>query len=233
MEQQTPIVSAERVTVEKLSPLESTLRGLSFTVAAGEMMLARMVDYSPTAPLGDVITGLREPASGVVKWMGKDWQRLSADKSAAQRGHIGRTFAEGGWISNLNIDENVMLRPMHHGKRPAAEIVAEMTQLAQRFGLKAVPAARAHTCSVADLRRSALVRALLDQPRMVVLEGPTDGVFADLTEPLMAAVAEVRGRGGAVVWMTTDPRVWAMAGKSASQAWEIRDQQMIPAPPQG
>jgi phospholipid/cholesterol/gamma-HCH transport system ATP-binding protein len=71
-----------------------------------------------------------------------------------------------------------------------------------------VPLDRPGACAHADLGRAALVRAFLGRPRLVILEHQAHLAEPEHLEPLVNAVRTVRDRGGAVLWLTLDPRAW-------------------------
>jgi len=121
-----------------------------------------------------------------------------------RRAQIGRVFDGHGWISNLNVNENVTLAQRHHTRRPDAEILAEAEALARAFGLNELPKIRPALVAPQDLRRAEWIRGFLGQPRLVLLERPMQGVPLEHLPRLLDAVQEACTRKTAVLWLT-DP----------------------------
>jgi phospholipid/cholesterol/gamma-HCH transport system ATP-binding protein len=159
-------------------------------------------------PLADAAQGLVPPRRGSVMFFGEDWQRMSANRAAAQRGRIGRLFDDDGWISDLDVDQNIMLSELHHTARSEDDIIEEALRWARVFGLPGLPRGRPGSMRRWDLRKAACIRAFLGQPPFIILEQPVRGIFADLIAPLTNAVKSARQRGAAVLWTIADPRIW-------------------------
>jgi phospholipid/cholesterol/gamma-HCH transport system ATP-binding protein len=202
------ILKLSQVTIESSSHYETGLWNSSFELHPGELLLVRLERENERLPLADAAEGLVPPAQGSVMFMGEDWQGMSADHAAAQRGKIGRLFEDDGWISDLDVDQNIMLSQQHHTRRCEEDIMAEALKLARVFGLPGLPHGRPGSMRRWDLRKAECVRAFLGQPTFIVIEQPARGVFADLMAPLVNATQSARQRGAAVLWTVSDPKIW-------------------------
>jgi phospholipid/cholesterol/gamma-HCH transport system ATP-binding protein len=211
-----PIVNFGNVTVQTSPQYETGLWNVSFELNAGELLLVRIERENERLPLADATEGLVSPAQGTVTFLGADWQRLSADHAATHRGKIGRLFEDEGWISDFNVDENIMLAQRYHTQRTEEDILAEALQFARMFGLPGLPRGRPGKVRRWDLRKAACIRAFLGQPTLIILEQPVRGVYADFMAPLLNAVRSARTRGAAVLWTVTDPQIWNNPGVRAT-----------------
>ena len=119
-----------------------------------------------------------------------------------QRGQIGRIFDGPAWISNLDVDENILLPQRHHTSIPNAQLRDDAEALAKSFGLNGLPSTRPSMTPPHDLRRCACVRAFLGQPTLLLLERPEHNEYPGLMAPLMANIQATRQRGGAALWIT-------------------------------
>jgi phospholipid/cholesterol/gamma-HCH transport system ATP-binding protein len=206
------ILKFNEVTIESSSHYETGLWSSSLELNQGELLLVRIERENERLPLADAAEGLVPPTQGSVMFLGEDWQRLSADHAAAQRGKIGRLFEDEGWISDLDVDQNIMLAQRHHTQRSEQDIREEALKLARVFGLPGLPRGRPGSVRRWDLRKAACIRAFLGQPVFLILEQPERGVYADLMAPLVNAVQSARKRGTAVLWTVTDPKIWNHPG---------------------
>jgi phospholipid/cholesterol/gamma-HCH transport system ATP-binding protein len=196
------------VTIPSSPHYETELWDVSFELNQGDLLLVRIERENERLPLADAATGLAPPRQGSVQFLGEDWRDMSADRAAARRGRVGRVFEDEGWISDLEVDQNIMLAQRHHTRRSEEEIVEEALQFARIFGLPGLPRGRPASVRRWDLRKAACMRAFLGQPILIILEQPVRGVYADLIAPLLSSVRSARNRGAAVLWTVTDPQIW-------------------------
>ena len=216
MNASTAILKFSEVTVESGGQYETGLWNSSFELSQGELLLVRIERENERLPLVDAAEGLEAPTQGSVKFLGEDWQRMSADHAAAQRGKIGRLFEDEGWISDLDVDENIMLAQRYHTSRSEKDILEEALKLARVFGLPGLPRGRPGKMRRWDLRKAACIRAFLGQPSLIILEQPVHGVYADLMAPLLNAAQSARKRGAAVLWTIVEPKIWNHSGIRAT-----------------
>jgi phospholipid/cholesterol/gamma-HCH transport system ATP-binding protein len=206
------ILKFDDVTIESGPHYETGLWNSSFELQQGSLLLVRIERENERLPLADATQGLAPPRQGSVMFLGQDWLRMSADLAAGQRGKIGRLFDDEDWISDLDVDQNIMLSQRHHTSRSEQDIMDEALKLARVFGLPGLPRGRPGNMRRWDLRKAACIRAFLGQPLFIILEQPVRGVYADLIAPLINAVQSARKRGAAVLWTVTDPKIWNHAG---------------------
>jgi phospholipid/cholesterol/gamma-HCH transport system ATP-binding protein len=204
------------VSTESIPLYDTSLWDVSFSLAAGELLLIRMEPGRFRLPLADLAAGIVEPGTGAVEFLGRNWFELSPDEAAAQRGKIGRLFEEQGWVGHLDVGENITLAQRHHSSRPIAEIENEAINLARFFGLPGLPRSTVSALRREDLYRSAFIRAFLAKPALIILERPTRTLFPGIMPPLINAIQAARNRGSAVIWTTSEAAVWNEAGIRAT-----------------
>jgi phospholipid/cholesterol/gamma-HCH transport system ATP-binding protein len=213
----SPILQFNEVSIRSTPDYETELWNVSFELNRGDLLLVRIEREDERLPMADAATGLATPAQGSVLFRGEDWRDMSADRAAANRGTVGRLFEDEGWVSDLDVDQNIMLAQRHHTRRSDEEILEEALQLARIFGLPGLPRGRPASVRRWDLRKAACMRAFLGQPILIILEQPVRGVYADLMAPLVTSVQSARHRGAAVLWTVTDLQIWNQAGLHATK----------------
>lgn len=224
-----PLLEFRRATVGSLGPRYATLREADLTLAAGELVLIRSEPNPDPLPLAPAALGLIPPDEGEIHFGGRPWESMDPRTQFACRGTIGRVFAEWGWVSNLNVLENVVLQQRHHTRRSDAQIQDEADALARGFGLDRVPLGRPAFVPPSELRRSEWVRALLGQPRLILLEQPLFQVSIDFLPPLLEELGVARKRGAAVLWLTRDERVWKSTAVQATRRFVLRQSTLMAA----
>jgi phospholipid/cholesterol/gamma-HCH transport system ATP-binding protein len=222
----TSILNFDNVTVSSGPQYETGLSNVCFEISAGDLLLVRIERENERLPLADASQGLLEMDRGRVTFLGDDWVNLSTEEAAAQRGKIGRLFDDEGWISDLNVDENILLGQLHHTNRTEADIMDEALKFARVFGLPGLPRGRPGKVRRWDLRKAACIRAFMGRPALILLEQPIRGVYADFVAPLLNAVQSARRRAAAVLWTITDPQIWKHAAAHASSRARMRSAEL-------
>jgi ABC-type lipoprotein export system ATPase subunit len=199
-----PALEFDAVTLRPTWPYDTALEEASIKIAAGELVLVTLEIGRVRSPLADLSQGLIAPHGGEVRSGGRSWGAMTPKEIMRHRARIGRVFDVGGWISNLDVDENVLLAQRHHDSVPAAELRRKAEELARGFGLDGVPRQRPADSSQHELRLSQWIRAMLVPMKLLVLERPTRDVHPEAVKPFLDAIAAARRGGTAVLWVTTD-----------------------------
>jgi phospholipid/cholesterol/gamma-HCH transport system ATP-binding protein len=202
MPDSTNILQLDHVTVDESHGYDVGLRDASLSLDSGEMALILLERPNFNIPLADVASGVLFADEGKACFGDRDWSHTLASRAGQQRGQIGRIFAGRSWVSNLDVDENILLPQRHHSSRSEDELRTEAADLAKLFGLSELPTSRPAQTSPQDLLRAACVRAFLGKPKLLLLERPEHGAYPGLVPPLLSAVKSARGKGAAVIWLT-------------------------------
>lgn len=198
------ILELRQATVVVPEPYEFGLEEADLELGAGELALVALERGQGETPLPEIVQGLIPPVSGEVRFQGRDWRDHSPGEAAAARGRIGRVFRRGGWISNLNVDENITLPLRHHTDLPPGEIRRRAEEAGRRFGLAELPDERPALCPRAALKRAGWVRAFLGEPALIVLEEPLRDAYSEMVHLLMEGIAGALVRGAGVLWISGD-----------------------------
>lgn len=197
------VLEFDSVSLEEQTPYESGLRSVSFRLEPGDLLLLQLPEGQSVSPLADLASGLVEPDAGVVCFLGRSWLDGNEADRATARGRIGRVFERAGWLSNLDIDENITLAQRYHARRDPDEVLAEAQMLAKELGIGELPTGRPAHQDRSALLVAQWVRALLGRPRLLLLERPARDLPAWRAESLARAVLRRREQDGlAAVWLT-------------------------------
>jgi ABC-type multidrug transport system ATPase subunit len=206
------VLQFEEVAVDGGHPYDTSIWHVSFTLNRGDLLLIYLEPGHLHTPLADAAQGLVEPSQGRVRYLDHDWQERSEADSNESRARIGRVYEEPGWLSELDMEDNITLAERHHTRRTESEIRDEASELARLFSLPGLPRGRSTGMRRPDLRRASCVRALLGKPTLLILERPTAGVYPSIMPALMTSLRVARSRGSAVLWTTAARDVWNDAG---------------------
>ncbi|MFH1476936.1 MAG: hypothetical protein ABIH24_05535 [Verrucomicrobiota bacterium] len=218
------ILEFEDVTLFPAHLDHAGLQNVTLRLTPGELTLIKTEPGNEQLPLADLAEGLLAPDRGVVRFLGESWSKISSEQSVTLRAGITRVFDEHGWISNLNVNENVTLSQRHHTRRPIRTILDEAEALARSFELEGLPAVRPAQLPRRDLRRCEWIRAFLGRPKLVLLERPMQGVPLEFLPRLIGAAKESMAHGAALIWLTDNDQVWQNPNLGDATRYAMRGQ---------
>jgi ABC-type uncharacterized transport system ATPase subunit len=188
------------------------VRGVSFSVARGEIFGIAGVSGNGQRELVEAITGLRRPVGGSVRVNGLDITNSSARTAqAAGIAHVPEERIRLGTVPNLFIYENAVLKRHHF--RPFsrqvfldyAAIRAHATRLVDGFQVAAPSISRPmKNLSGGNIQKLILGRELSSEPDLLVASHPTYGLDVGATEFVRRQLLARRERGGAVLLVSED-----------------------------
>ena len=186
------------------------LRGVDFTVEAGEMTVITGPSGSGKSTLLHIIGCLDQPTAGSYKLDGEEIAGRDLDDLAAVRNtKIGFIFQSFNLVPVLNVLENIEL-PCLIGAAPvpAAEARARAVKLADRVGLSHVVHHQPDQLSGGQRQRVAIARALVTQPRLVLADEPTANLDGHTSAQIIDLMLELnRVDGVTFLFSTHDARV--------------------------
>ena len=186
------------------------LRGLSLTVEAGAFVAVRGPSGCGKSTLLLILGGMLRPDAGRVTVAGQDLYALSASARGDLRARaIGMVFQRFHQLPYLDVRDNVLL-PACAG--PLVD-PGRADLLIERFGLTHRRHHRPDRLSTGERQRTALARALLHQPGLILADEPTGNLDPDNARLVVAALREAAGAGAAVVLVTHDPVIAAAADR--------------------
>jgi ABC-type lipoprotein export system ATPase subunit len=187
------------------------VNGCSLAVKPGEFIAVRGPSGCGKTTLLLAAGGLLRPDAGQVRVDDQNPYAMTPEARARFRaGSIGFVFQQFHLIPYLSVLENV-LAPSLAVPRPGAAVHAE--KLLAQFGmgprLHHVPAA----LSTGERQRTALARALLNAPKVLLADEPTGNLDEENGQNVLSILADYARGGGAVLLMTHDPKVASFASR--------------------
>lgn len=153
----------------------NVLEGISLTIQERESLAITGPSGSGKSTLLNIMGSLDSPDSGEVKFNGVDIRRLKEPGLAELRNqHIGFVFQLHYLLPQLSLLENVLLPSVPMNNKPAREKAAKRAHdLLGRVGLGDKMKRLPGQLSVGECQRGALVRALINDPALLLADEPT------------------------------------------------------------
>jgi ABC-type lipoprotein export system ATPase subunit len=151
-----------------------------------------------------VAGGLLHPTAGVVRIDAVEPYAVSADARARLRCRsIGFVFQQFHLVGYLTVRENILSASLGMGSSPDERRCDELIDL---LGLSERSDHRPGKLSVGEKQRTALARALLNRPRLLLADEPTGNLDSENALRVLETLRAFAGDGGAVLLVTHDPR---------------------------
>lgn len=190
----------------------TVLKGLDFTVG-NEIFAVLGANGAGKTTLLATLARLIDLMAGTIRFQGEDVSALRPYETAA-RG-IGYVPQESGTFADLTVLENLQVGGMI-GRRSRDERMAEIFDLFP--DLRALQAQRAGTLSGGESRMVACGRALMQDPRVLLLDEPTAGLSPLYVDLFFDKIKEIhQTRGVAIV----------LAEQNATKALQVADRVMV------
>jgi ABC-type sulfate/molybdate transport systems ATPase subunit len=200
--------------VDLAGPAEPGFRGLDFEVAPGQALGIAELGSGDLGRLLDVLAGLEAPRSGEITWNGVT--SASRERAATSRRRyrmerklrleVGFLSASASLLQNRTLEENIALPLRYHFRFREAEVAGRVSRLLTL--LKLAPEARWRPAGLSPgmHRRAELARALILEPKLLVLESPFTNVERESVRILVAALKEFQSeRAMGILVASHDP----------------------------
>ena len=157
-----------------------------------------------------ILGGLEPPDAGTVRVLGRSLYELpDSRRTRFRREHIGFIFQKFQLIPELTVRQNIRLPLEVAGKKVDRELEAELLSL---LDLEDRVDFYPHQLSGGGQQRTAIARALLVKPELVLADEPTGNIDQEAGAALLEFIRESHRRfGQTFVVVTHDPEVAAMA----------------------
>jgi branched-chain amino acid transport system ATP-binding protein len=180
------------------------LDGLSFSVAAGSIVSVLGPNGAGKSTLLNSLGGILR-ASGQVTFEGEDISRMSVEQRL-MRG-ISLVPEKRELFGTMTVEENLLLggyRPRQLGDVNWRNGLEPVFQLFPR--LKERRKQRANTLSGGERQMLAVGRALMSQPKLLLLDEPSLGLAPLVVQEIMRAVAQLSAKGLTVLLVEQNAR---------------------------
>jgi ABC-type Fe3+/spermidine/putrescine transport system ATPase subunit len=175
------------------------LRDISLDVAEGEFLTILGESGSGKTTLLRIIAGFETASAGEV-WMGEerlDWQ-------PPYRRRVNTVFQHYALFPHLTVEQNVAYG-LRVAKRPEAEIASRVAEALDKVKMSAHAKSKPSKISGGQQQRIALARALVNRPRLLLLDEPLSALDANLRRQMQVELKSLQREVGiSFIFVTHD-----------------------------
>jgi branched-chain amino acid transport system ATP-binding protein len=172
------------------------VRGVSFELAAGEILALIGPNGAGKSTCFDMLNGQRTPDTGRIRLLGEDI--TGKPPRAVWRLGVGRTFQITATFPTMTVRENVQVALVSHGRHlfnffSATQNFAreEAVRLLELVGMGGYADRPCGELAYGDLKRLELAIALANQPKLLLMDEPTAGMAPRERIELMRLTARI------------------------------------------
>ncbi|OLP59810.1 ABC transporter [Xaviernesmea oryzae] len=192
---------ATLLSVSKLTKLFGSFAacdGIDLDIRPGEIHALLGENGAGKSTLVKMLFGVLAPTSGSIVWNGEPVR--IASPAAARKLGIGMVFQHFSLFEALTVAENIALSLDE--KLPLARIAERASELSQAYGLPLDPHAHVADLSVGERQRIEIVRALLQNPQLIILDEPTSVLTPQEADRLFETLFKLRSEGRSVLYIS-------------------------------
>jgi simple sugar transport system ATP-binding protein len=184
--------------ISKQYPAVKANDRVSLRVKPGEIHAVLGENGAGKSTLMKIIYGAVRPDEGSMRWNGEVVQ--VANPAAARALGISMVYQHFSLFDTLTVAENVWL-----GLDRAwalADVTRRIGEVSATYGLEVEPARPVHTLSVGERQRVEIIRALLTDPQLLILDEPTSVLTPQAVDKLFATLRQLAAKGCSILYIS-------------------------------
>ncbi len=145
-----------------------------------------------------IIYGVLKADSGSIKWNGKLTD--VANPQAARKLGIGMIFQHFSLFEAMTVTENIALGMP--GRQNMAELAKQIIEVSENYGLPLNPNRHVHTLSVGEKQRIEIVRCLLQNPKLLIMDEPTSVLTPQEADKMFETLRRLASEGVSILYIS-------------------------------
>jgi ABC-type uncharacterized transport system ATPase subunit len=184
--------------ISKQYPAVKANDGVGLRVKPGEIHAVLGENGAGKSTLMKIIYGAVQPDAGEMRFNGE--RVVVRNPHEARQLGISMVFQHFSLFDTLTAAENVWLGL--DKAMPLARVSARITQVAHDYGLDVDPLRPVHTLSVGERQRVEIVRALMTEPQLLILDEPTSVLTPQAVDKLFVTLRRLAAQGCSILYIS-------------------------------
>jgi branched-chain amino acid transport system ATP-binding protein len=192
-----PLLEVHAVT-KSFGPVQA-VRDVSLHLSDGEALGIVGPNGAGKTTVLNLISGAMRPDAGRIVFAGREVTRLATHERC--RIGLARTFQVPRPFGDLTAYENVLVAYTYGGQGGMRHANETCLPVLERVGLRHKANALASSLTLLERKRLELARAVVTQPRVLLLDEVAGGLTEPEVDALVATVNDLRREGVAIIWI--------------------------------
>src|SRR6201984_2416217 len=185
------------------SALIRAVDDVTLEVGAGEFLALLGTSGSGKSTLLNLMAGLDRPTAGAIVTHGRNLSELNSIELAQYRSRtVGIVFQSFNLLPKMTLEENVEL-PLRLAEVDRSERAARVREALERVGLEKRIGHRPSELSGGEQQRTAIARALVKRPKILLADEPTGHLDSGTGESILTLLREIQENPGMTIVMVT------------------------------
>lgn len=200
------------------------IKDIDLTISAGQLVVLKGDSGSGKSTLLSLLAGLDRLSAGHLRVAGHDLDRCSeTELTEFRRNTVGVIFQAFNLLPTLSVMENVCLPALLAGRgyrrvRPKAKALLDWLGLTKRMDH------RPHQLSGGEMQRTAIARALINDPAVILADEPTGNLDSGNAGKVLALLADLNQRFKRTVVIATHSN---LADPHATMMLRLKDGRLV------
>lgn len=189
------------------------LRDVSFTIEEGEFTAVMGESGSGKTTLLNLLASFDRPTGGEIILNGISFQNIrEKDLASYRRKNLGFVFQDFNLLDTLSVKDNIFLPLVLAGAKPE-EMKKRVMPLAKVLRIDDLMEKFPYEISGGQKQRTAIARALITEPRLVLADEPTGALDSRASNELLNMFEQINRAGQTILMVTHSTKAASHAGR--------------------
>ena len=178
------------------------IQDISFSVQEGEFVGIMGASGSGKTTLLNCISTIDTVSAGHIYLDGTDVTEINEKQIARfRRENLGFVFQDFNLLDNFSLKDNILLPLVLQGKS-VEEMEQRLAPIAERLGIAQLLAKYPYEVSGGQMQRTAVARAIITNPQMILADEPTGALDSKASSGLLGVFREINRDGQTILMVT-------------------------------